>query len=67
MNDLLDHPPKEFADVIREHFRRRGPFIAEQIRKWADASRAGGFTAHANSMTALKAQFEAKIAKLRAT
>eukprot|EP00879_Flechtneria_rotunda_P016458 GHRR01017222.1.p1 GENE.GHRR01017222.1~~GHRR01017222.1.p1 ORF type:complete len:365 (+),score=136.09 GHRR01017222.1:31-1125(+) len=64
MIDQLQHPPAEFTDVIKTHFKLRGPYITKQIQDWVDDAIKYSFGAHAGKLQALKAQFELELAKL---
>jgi hypothetical protein len=62
MIDQLQHPPAEFASVIRAHFKLQGPTILKQIQGWIDE--AGVVSGHGNNLKSLKGQFETELAKL---
>lgn len=64
MIDQLQHPPAEFADVIRAHFKLRGPAISKQIQGWIDDAVKHGATSHASSLRGYKSTFEQELAKL---
>ena len=61
MIDQLQKPPAEFADVIRTHFRLRGPYILKQIDGWIDEA---SDSANKGRLQTLKAQLEAELKKL---
>lgn len=62
MLDQLQHPPAEFAPVIKAHFKLRGPYILAQIGTWVDE--AEGDLGHKGRLQALKSQLEAELKKL---
>lgn len=66
MIDLLDHPPKEFAPVIRGHFKHRGDYILGNVQRWIDAAKAArGQESHVERLTTLKKSLQTKIQQLR--
>lgn len=60
--DQLQHPPPEFGDVIRGHFRLRRDYLSKQVAAWLDD--AAGDAGHRGRLAALKTQMEAELAKL---
>lgn len=61
MVDQLRKPPAEFADVIRAHFKLRGPAILQEIDKWISEA---GRSAHASNLQSHKAALQDELAKL---
>jgi hypothetical protein len=61
MVDQLQHPPAEFAPVIKAHFRLRGSSILAQVQAWIDAADNAG---HKGRLVGLKGQLEAELNKL---
>lgn len=62
MIDQLQKPPAEFADVIKAHFKLRGPYILKQLDGWIEqaASDAG----HKSKLQTLKGQLQTELNKL---
>lgn len=66
MIDQLQHPPAEFADVIRSHFRLRAGFIRDQTAGWVDEARSALNPGHHARLSTLRTQLLAELDKLEA-
>jgi hypothetical protein len=62
MIEQLARPPPEFADVIKAHFKLRGPYILNQIDGWI--SEAAAKPAHKGRLEDLKATLQTELSKL---
>lgn len=62
MIEQLARPPPEFADVIKTHFKLRGPYILKQIDSWI--TEAAAKPAHKDRLEALKGTLQTELNKL---
>ena len=61
---MLENPPAEFAEVVRDHFRLRAAHVRETVRAWvAEAHSDKGTPQHAARLDVLVEEFEAAFAK----